>query len=313
MMDIEKEEPEDDGVDVEIVDDTPEKDRGREALPDDKEPDTPSDEEIEAYSEKVQKRIKELTFQIHDQRRKREKAEREGNAALDFAKTAMTDKHALQEELENWKKTVADGETVLIEQAKGRYSAELEAAKRAYKEAYDSGDSEKLAELGATMASAAAEKVRVEAYQPQEYVPQKIEVPKMPEINIPEPDERALEWQNKNEWFNKDSAMTGYAFGLHQDLITKQNISPSSDEYYEKIDEGMKKTFPSYFNSDDEEHEEQEDKEPSKRKKEIVASATRSGKSSRKIRLTQSQLSIAKRLGVTPEQYAAQVVKDRQT
>lgn len=301
----------DDDFEIEIVDDTPDEDKGKELLPDDHESKVPDDSELEEYSSKVQQRIKDLRFEYHDQRRKAEEADRQKEAAVQYARKVFDDNKKLKEEIETHKKTLVDGENVLIEQAKGRVEQGLKALRMAYKEAFDSGDADKLAEIQMMIGELSAEKNRVETYIPPTYTPREDTKEEFPEkiVNpeIPEPDPKSIRWQRNNiDWFNKDHEMTGYAFGLHQKLIVEDKVDPTSDEYYEKLDEGMRNKFPEYFKSGNGE----EDPAPTKRS--TVAPATRSGKSSRKIKLTKSQLDIARRLGVTPEQYAAQLVKGNQ-
>jgi hypothetical protein len=119
---------------------------------------------------------------------------------------------------------------------------------------------------------------------------------------VAEPDAKAKDWGGKNAWFGEDSEMTGYAFGVHEKLV-KEGIDTKSDQYYERIDEAMRKTFPDKF-------DEQIEEAPVRQTGSVVAPQSRSAKKPRRVQLTSTQVSLAKRLGLTAEQYAAQLLKE---
>ena len=139
------------------------------------------------------------------------------------------------------------------------------------------------------------------ASQKQQYIPEPIQ-----------PDGKAMEWQDRNPWFGTDKELTSFAYGVHEKLVVDEGIDPESEQYYELIDSRMKEVFPTQFGSDDQRTSSTMvvDTAPP-RKKSVVASASRSsGAKSRTVRLTETQVRLAKRLGLTPQQYAAQVMKE---
>ena len=276
-----------------MVDDTPKKDRGKKpSAP----PDELTDEELESYSEKVKKRLQHFSKGYHDQRRAAEQAARE-KAELE----AMAAR--LVEENKRLKGTVGKNQEAMLEQAKKMAERELEEAKAKFKQAYDAGESDAVvaAQEELTAAKLKADRVnnlKLPALQESESEVQQ-------QVSAPAVDDRALKWQQDNSWFGQDDEMTSFALGLHQKLV-KQGVNPRSDEYYEKINARMRQVFPDAF--DDVEEEEPEETKP-RRKTNVVAPATRST-APKKIVLTQTQVALAKRLGVPLEEYAKQVAME---
>ena len=281
---------------VDIVDDTPEEDKPRRA--EDTEAQIPEDDEIASYGENVQKRIKQLKFEYHEERRRKEEAARLQDEAVDYARKVY-------EENQKLRKTLEEGEGVLVQQAKGRVEAELERAKSAYKEAYETGDPDKLIEAQEKLNSLQNEKFRVESYKPKPQEVQEEPVQLRQKPKVPEPDAKTKAWASQNEWFGNDSEMTGYAFGVHESLV-KQGINPQSqaDEYYNRIDQSMRQRFPDKFG------EQQVEAAPVRQTGSVVAPAGRSAKKPRRVQLTSTQVALAKRLGLSAEQYAAQLLKE---
>lgn len=286
---VEVEESNDSGFEVEIVDDTPEGDRGRPRRADDKEPEVPDDDEIANYSDNVQSRIKKLRFEYHEERRRKEEAER-------VREQAVNDMQKLYEENQKLRDTLTKGEGALVNQAKGRIAAELEKAKQAYKDAYENGDSDGMIAANEHLTMLTNEKLRYDSYKPkqaqQKPMPEYTQAPRQEAVV----DDKAVDWASRNEWFQKDKAMTGYAYGIHEELVDN-GVDPRSDEYYQQIDSKMREAFPHKFG-----HQRQQGS--------VVAPASRSSKSPRKVTLTQSQVALAKRLGISPETYAAQLMKE---
>ena len=288
----------DDGFEIEVVDDTPEEDKGKPRRAEGADPKVPDDDEIQSYSEGVQKRIKQLKFEYHEERRAKEEAARLQEEALKYAQQ-------VQQENQRLLKTLEDGEGVLVNQAKGRVAAELDKAKAAYKAAYETGDPDALIEAQEKLTMLQNEKVRYENYRPQprqQQAPQPQYQQPTPQPN--RPSDRALKWAQRNDWFEKDSEMTGYAYGLHEKLV-KSGVAPDTEEYYNQIDNAVRRVFPDRF--DDVSFEETA---PQRQTGNVVAPAARSGKKPRKVQLTSTQVSLAKRLGLSNEQYAAQLMKD---
>jgi len=280
----------DDDFEVEVVDDTPKADRGRKAS----EPPTDvTDEELEDYSDKVRKRIQHFSKGYHDERRAKEEALRERQELERVTQQLM-------EENKKLKGNVNKNQTALLEQAKKNAAIETEGAKRAYKEAYESGDSDAVLEAQEKLTNAKIKSDRLANFKlpalQETQTPVQTQVEQIaPAVQV---DERAANWQKNNSWFGSDDEMTSLALGLHNKLV-KQGISPQSDEYYETIDSRMRQVFPDNF----------EDAEPKRKKAQVVAPATRST-APKKVTLTRTQVQIAKRLGLTPEQYAKQVAID---
>ena len=300
---------EEESLEIEVVDDTPEIDRGKpkrdEALP----PQIPEDDEIKSYSGDVQKRIKQLKYEYHEERRQKEEAKRLSDEAVNATQKLM-------EENQRLKKTLDDGEGVLVEQAKGRVEAQLNQAKQKYKEAYEAGDPDKLVEAQEELSSVQNEKFRVENYRPPVRAKEESVIPKIapsPTPKVQEPTGKDKVWMEaNNDWFQKEDYedMTGYAMGVHQKLV-KAGINPKLDteEYYRRIDDAMGKAFPDHFqNKQDVGTVEVE--APQRPVGSVVAPVNRSAKKPRKVQLTSTQIGLAKRLGVTPEQYAAQLLKE---
>ena len=285
----------DDGFEIEIIDDTPAKTEDESS----KDENSESGDEVEKYSVGVQKRIDKLTKQYREEERARQEAGRLQEEALRFAQQVKTENDQLR-------KTLSEGEGVLVNQAKGRVTAELDKAKSAFKVAYEAGDPDALLDAQEKLNSLQGEKMRYDNYRPQ---PQRAEPAPQPQYQAPapqppRPDNRAMDWASKNEWFEKDPEMTGYAYGLHEKLV-KSGIDPRTEEYYNEIDNAVRRVFPDKF--DDVIIEESA---PQRQAGNVVAPAARSGKRPRKVQLTSTQVSLAKRLGLSNEVYAAQLMKE---
>ena len=283
-----------DEYEVEVVDDVPKSDRNRKPS---SPPNEVTDEELEDYSEKVRNRIKHFSKGYHDERRAKEASQRQSQELESFAKNLVEENNKL-------KGTVDKNQEALLEQAKRTAAGEMLLAKRAYKQAYEAGDADKLLEAQEKMTAANLKADKLENFAPSSLQTQDNEV-QIPQQNVtkqPEIDERAANWAKENSWFGSDKEMTGYAMGLHDKLVTEEGVDPSSDEYYETINSRMQKLFPDNFEGEAEETE-------SKRRSNVVAPATRST-APKKVRLTQTQVAIAKKLGVPLELYAQKVAEE---
>ena len=296
---------EQDDFEVEIVDDTPEEDRDKKPLKAGDNPE-PTAEEMDEYGYKVKSRISKLKKGYHDERRAKESKEREAREAYNYAK-------ALQEENRKLKENLSQGETVLMDSKKATAEAELSAAQQAYRKAYEDADPEAIVEAQTRLAEATVAKKSAADYNPKY---QNTENALQKESNqvynkgneVPKPDLKAESWFKKNTWFGNDEEMTALAYGVHEKLV-KQGIDPRSDEYYEKIDSRLKQIFPDRLGEED--LDDVLEKEPEVKKSapaNVVAPVKRSP-SSKKITLTSTQVSLAKRLGVPVEEYAKQVAQ----
>lgn len=311
-------ETEDKEFEIEIQDDTPEEDRGRarKAEPEDTPApatettttaaDAGDDDDLEGYSEKVKKRINKLRFEYHEERRRREEAARLREEAVAYAQR-------VHEENQTLRKTLYDGETVLVGQAKARVQVQLEQAKQAYIKAYEAGDGAAVADAQLKLTELKAEELRLSGFKPQTRVntqpaPQfQPQAQQAQQPQVPVPDARAMRWASENTWFGKDDEMTALAFGVHERLV-KSGVAPTSEEYYNKIDEAVRRRFPDKFAAAP-----SEERAAQRTAGTVVAPGGRNtGKAPRKVVLTSSAVALAKRLGLTPEQYAAQLLKDSQ-
>ena len=292
----------DDDFEVEIADDTPEEDKGRPRRAADAEADIPEDEELEKHSESVQKRIKKLKFEFHEERRRKEEAEREREAAVQYAESQKNEATRLR-------KNLSEGEGVLVNEAKARVASELNSAKRAYKEAYEAGDTDAVLEAQMSLSKLQLEADRVENWKPaQRAVQDQSETP-APQAapRVPRPDRKAQEWVAENDWFQKDTGMTRYAMLIHEELL-ETGVDSTSDVYYSKINEAMRSRYPDRFAD-----VEPEVRQPQRKAGSVVAPGGRNTSTSRnKVVITSSEAAIAKRLGVSNKDYAAQKLKDMQ-
>jgi len=274
-------------IEIEVVDDTPPKDRGRKpSAP----PEELTDEEMDSYSDKVRKRIQHFSKGYHDQRRAAEQAAREKAELESMASHLMEENRKLRG-------TVGENQQALLAQAKNVAVRELQEAKEKFKQAYDAGESDALVAAQEALTDA---KIKVERVNNFKVPPlQDKKTPVQDEPNAPVTvDVRAQDWQKANSWFGQDDEMTSFALGLHQKLV-KQGVDPRSDDYYEKINSRMRQVFPEQFD------EEEEAPKP-RRKSNVVAPATRST-APKKIVLTQTQVALARRMGVPLEEYARHV------
>jgi hypothetical protein len=276
---------------VEVVDDTPPEDRDRQPM---KEPPAEvTEDELAQYSDGVKKRIQHFSKGYHEERRAKEAAFREREEAIRLAQQLMEENKKLQSN---------QGQTqqVLLEQAKKVVQSEVENAKRKYKEAYESGDAEALVAAQEELTAAKIKADRVNNFKPAPLQEEKPAVQPAPQPVQQEPvrvDPKASAWQEANPWFGQDDEMTALALTVHRKLV-ESGVSPNSDEYYDRINTRMRQVFPDAFPS-----------EKPVMKSPVVAPATRST-APKKIVLTKSQVNIAKRLGLTNEQYARAVAEE---
>jgi DNA-binding Lrp family transcriptional regulator len=287
-----------DEIEIEIEDDTPAKDRGRQPLG--REVQDPTEEEIEAYSDKVKARINELTHARHDERRAKEALAREKEELERVAQQLLAENQTL-------KKTVHTGQETIISSAKARAEAELEAARKELRAAHEAFDTDAIVAAQEKLSEAKIRMEQVKNFRPTplQEAPAAVQ-PAQPQPQQVRPDEKSLRWQAKNQWFGQPGfeEYTSYALGLHQKLV-QGGVSPGTDDYFEQIDSRMKSTFPDLFKGADTKAKPEDVKRPATT---VVAPATRSA-SVGKIRLTATQVALAKRLGLTPQQYAVQVAK----
>jgi hypothetical protein len=297
-----------DDIQVEIEDDTPPEDRGRKPLPKEVVEELDKDD-LEEYSEKVKKRLSQMKKVWHDERREKERALREREEALRFAQMREQENKHLKERAEVSKKAMLD-------HALNAAKVELTAAKEKLKQAYEAGDADLIANAQEAMTDTKIKIQNISRVQPslqreEERVQQNQQVTTPPVASAPQPDPRARAWQEKNTWFGADEEMTALALGLHEKLV-RSGVDPSTDEYYRRVDETMRKRFPEAFDDaeEDEQPQTKQAQKPARTNKPatVVAPVTR-GTAPRQVRLTPTQVAIAKKLGLSNEQYARELMK----
>jgi hypothetical protein len=290
-------EPETTDGDVEIVDDTPVVDRNRKPMTE--APKDVTDEELAKYSDQSLKtRLAHLGKGYHDERRAKEAALREREEAVRAAQV-------IAEENKKLKGSLSQGQSALIEQAKKVVNNELDAAKRKYKEAYEAGDPDALLAAQEDLTTSRIKFDKLANFKPAAVEEKPQQTAPAPAYEAPQQiDPRVTDWKESNPWFGSNRKMTAYAIAVHEDLVQNEGVSPSSAEYFKRIDAEIRERFADQFESS------KSDDAPSHRPKasNVVAPATRST-APRKIVLTKSQVEIAKRLNVPLELYARKVAE----
>jgi hypothetical protein len=248
-------------------------------------------EELESYSSEVREKFKQAKKVYHDERREKEAALRERQEAVQVTQRLI-------EENKRIKSMLSNGQEGYVSAVKNNTEMQLEMAKKAYREAYDEGDVDAQLEAQERITKATMAMDRVNNFKMPPLQEEKEEV--QPRQQAPRPDNRALAWQERNQWFGQDEEMTAAALGLHEKL-KRNGVSVGSDEYYSVLDKTMRKRFAENFG-------ETEPETRAKRSPNVVAPATRTT-SSKKVRLTTTQAAFIKKLGITPEQYVREVLK----
>ena len=285
-------------VEIEIVDDTPEKDRGRRPL--DREVEDPTDDEIESYTQGAQKRIKELTHARHDERRAKESLLREKQELERLAQHYV-------EENKKLKQYVSTGTEQYTTMAKTAAEAELDKARQEYKAAQEAFDTDAIIAAQEKLFEAKIKLQNAQNFRPPALQEENFDV--QPRQQAPEPvraDEKTLRWQAKNQWFGTDGfeEVTSFALGLHQKLVNN-GVDPRSDDYFEQIDARVKSKFPEVFGGNE---DRPRSVETPRRPSSVVAPASRST-GTRKIQLTPSQAALIKKYNLDPKKYVAEVLK----
>jgi hypothetical protein len=285
-----------DKFEIEIEDDTPPEDRGKK--PSDPEfVEALEKDELEEYSDAAKKKISQFKKVMHDERRAKEAAQREHEEAIELARRVLQENQALKQRLNT-------GEEQLVNSYKDSALKEVEMAKREYREAYEAGDTDRIIDAQEKLTDAKMKVQSAERFVPQRNALQEqeneVQIPQQSQQR-PQKDAKAEGWRESNNWFGQDEEMTSLALGVHEKLVKENGMAyATTDEYYKRIDATMRKRFPEYFN----EEVEVETRKPSN----VVAPATRST-SSKRVKLKQSQVNLARKLGLTPEQYAQELLK----
>lgn len=258
-------------------------------------PQAANEDELQEYSKNVQQRISKLTRKYRD-----EEAQRV--AAVEFAEAVKKQNEELKARLDQLDQSYTN-------EFGTRVDSQIEAAKQAYQKAYDDGDAEAMFEAQKNLSRLALDQAQLEqarrrqetrAEQPvQEPVQQQAQPQRQ---QPPAPDPKAEAWAQKNEWFGSDQTMTYAAFGVHRQLIEDEGFDPQSDEYYNELDNRMRREFPHKFAAPA-----KNDTGPRVASAESTASRSKSTKGRRTVKLSPSQIAIAKRLNVPLEEYAKYV------
>lgn len=296
-----------DEFEIEIVDDTPEEDR-KNATPLPKEiVDEIDKDDLEGYSGQAKERLMQMKKAMHDERRAKEAAAKAEQEAIAFAQKILEENRKLKGRL-------STGEQNLVSSVKENAAHQLEEAKRAYKEAYDSGDSDKLVEAQEKLTEAKLKAQDIERYKP-EFSEEALQSQEL-DVKIPQQqqrlDSKTQAWLDKNSWYGVDEDMSFLAMGVHRRL-EREGVAIGSDHYYDVIDKEMRQRFPEKFSGEVEETKDSSEPEakPSvktSKPSNVVAPATRST-SPKRVKLTPTQVQLAKKFNLTPEQYARELTK----
>jgi hypothetical protein len=291
---------------IEVVDDTPEDDRNRKPAPRGLVEDLERDD-LDEYSEKVKKRLGQMRRVWHDERRAKEQLAREKAETERFAQAQMEEVRRLRERLGN-------GEKAYVKVATDAAVGKLTTAKEHLKQAYESGDADRITEAQEALTDAKIHIKEVERFRPslqtEDNVVEQRQQVQAPQAPAPTIDQKAEDWRQKNTWFGVDEEMTALALGLHEKLV-RSGVDPRSDDYYRRVDETMRKRFPESFEDEEEAPVPQtkETEKPSRTKPATVVAPVTRTTAPRQVRLTSSQVALAKKLGLSNEQYAKELMK----
>jgi hypothetical protein len=265
------------------------------------------EDELDKYSAEAKEKLAQLKKVWHDERREKEAALREQQEAVRVAQRLLDENKKL-------KQAYSTGEKTYIETVQNATELELEVAKRGYKEALETGDSDRIVEAQARLNDAAIKSDKVKNFRPSALQEEEneVQIPQLQEKPVT-PDAKTQEWTEKNPWFGAKKSMTAYALGLHEELIDEYGKNfVATDQYFQRIDKEMRKVFSEYFDTSEPqtkvEVEEESKPSPKSKPSTVVAPATRST-SSKQIRLKPSQIALARKLGLSPEQYARELLK----
>jgi len=304
----EKDLPEDTlDIELEIEDDTPEKDKGKEPIPKEMVDKFDAADDEEELDEKAQAlRLKQYKKVYHDERRAKEAAFREQKEAIDLAKRVMEENKKLREQY-------SAGEKTYIETVQSQADLQVQVAQRAYKEALESGDPDRIVEAQTALNDAGYRVQKARDFKPSTLQDSENDVQiQQVEQQRPRIDQKTQSWLDQNPWYGTKKAMSSYAVGIHEELLDEYGQTiVGTDQYFKRIDRTMREKFPEYFDTLEDKAEPNEEVQkpaPKAKPSTVVAPATRST-ASKQVKLKTSQQAIAKKLGLTPEQYARELMK----
>jgi hypothetical protein len=294
-------------IELEIEDDTPEKDRGKEAIPKEMVDKFDAADDEEELDEKAQAlRLKQYKKVYHDERRAKEAAFREQQEAIELAKRVMDENKKLRAQY-------SAGEKTYIETVQSQADLQVQVAQRAYKEALESGDPDRIVEAQTALNDAGYRVHKAKDFRPSTLQAEENNVQmQQVEQQRPKIDPKTQSWLEQNPWYGTKKAMSSYAVGIHEELLDEYGQTVvGTDQYFKRIDRTMREKFPEYFDTMEDKAEPNEEVQkpaPKAKPSTVVAPATRST-ASKQVKLKTSQQAIAKKLGLTPEQYARELMK----
>ena len=302
-----KELPEDTlDIELEIEDDTPEKDKGKEPIPKEMVDKFDAADDEDELDEKGQAlRLKQYKKVYHDERRAKEAAFREQQEAIELAKRVMEENKKLRAQY-------SAGEKTYIETVQSQADLQVQVAQRAYKEALESGDPDRIVAAQTELNDAGYKVHKAKDFKPSTLQAEENDVQmQQVEQQRPKIDPKTESWLEQNPWYGTKKAMSSYAVGIHEELLDEYGQTiVGTDQYFKRIDRTMREKFPEYFDTLEEAEPKEEVQKPAPKAKPstVVAPATRST-ASKQVKLKTSQQAIAKKLGLTPEQYARELMK----
>jgi hypothetical protein len=294
-------------IELEIEDDTPEKDKGKEPIPKEMVDKFDAADDEDQLDEKAQAlRLKQYKKVYHDERRAKEAAFREQQEAVALAKKVMEENKRLREQY-------SAGEKTYIETVQSQADLQVQVAQRAYKEALESGDPDRIVEAQTALNDAGYKVHKAKDFKPSTLQAEENDVQiQQVEQQRPKIDQKTQSWLDQNPWYGTKKAMSSYAVGIHEELLDEYGQTVvGTDQYFRRIDRTMRDKFPEYFDTLEDKAEPNEEVQkpaPKAKPSTVVAPATRST-ASKQVKLKTSQQAIAKKLGLTPEQYARELMK----
>ena len=294
-------------IELEIEDDTPEKDKGKEPIPKEMVDKFDAADDEDELDEKAQAlRLKQYKKVYHDERRAKEAAFREQQEAVELAKRVMEENKKLRAQY-------SAGEKTYIETVQSQADLQVQVAQRAYKEALESGDPDRIVEAQTALNDAGYKVHKAKDFKPSTLQAEENDVQiQQVEQQRPKIDQKTQSWLDQNPWYGTKKAMSSYAVGVHEELLDEYGQTVvGTDQYFKRIDRTMREKFPEYFDTLEDKAEPNEEVQkpaPKAKPSTVVAPATRST-ASKQVKLKTSQQAIAKKLGLTPEQYARELMK----
>ena len=293
----------DEPVEVKIVDDTPPEDQHVEPLPEKIKEELETADEAEDYSQNVKQKFKQYKKAWHDERRAKEAAYREQQEALAMAQRVLDENKRL-------KNVMQEGEKELLSTYKISAESEVDLAKRNYKEAYDSGDSDQLLEAQQELIRAQLKLDKVKNFKPTVQTNENsVQTTHTPPVAQQQMDPKVASWVSRNSWFTdpKKKSMSSYARGVHEELAEKYGGAYiGTDEYFNSIDKEVRRRFPEEFGLN---VQIEEETKPTRTKSSTVVASAKRTTAPKQVTLTKTQQALAKKLGLTNEQYAREQIK----